>query len=127
MSSCAQVHPQSNNNLDSIFNSNFLTLDSVAIGIKKKSQLTQEQKSFLYLVDGWIDGNTSFNHYGGVTFDQKSIEKWKYWYTRNKSKIDPKEFVEAFQILLLFLTTGTAPEKDLDYLEELNKKYRRLM
>jgi hypothetical protein len=124
--SCGNVYPQSDHNLDRIFDSNFLVLDSVAKGLKKQHLLTPEQTSFLYLIDGWGDAKTSFNHSQGIVFGEESIKKWRSWYSKNADKIDQKEFHKAFQILFTFLTKGTVPESDLDYLEELSKKYHSL-
>jgi hypothetical protein len=124
--SCGRVYPQSNHELDSIFNSNFFVLDSVATGTKKQYQLTAKQTSFLYLINGWVDAKTSFNHSNGIIFDKKNVKTWRSWYSKNSNKIDREEFYKALQILFTFSTTGTVPESDLDYLEELNKKYRSL-
>lgn len=124
--SCGNLYPQSNQELDPIFDSNFLVLDSVAKGLKKQHQLTPEQTSFLYLIDGWVDAKTSFNHSQGIVFGTESIKRWRSWYLKNANKIDEKEFHKAFQILLAFSTKGTVPESDLDYLEELSKKYHSL-
>lgn len=126
LASCGSVYPQSSNELDSTFDANFVVLDSVAKGMKKQNQLTPAEMSFLYLIDGWVDAKTTFNHAEGIVFDEQSIKTWRSWYSKKSNKIDPKEFYKAFQILLTFSTKGTVPESDLDYLETLNKKYHSL-
>jgi hypothetical protein len=124
LASCGRLYPQSNPELDSIFNYNFLVLDSVAKNMKKQSQLTPKQASFLYLIDGWVDSKTSFNHSDGIVFGIGNVQIWRSWYKKNSSKIDVDEFYKALNIEYTFFTKGVVPEADLEYLSELSKKYR---
>lgn len=128
---CLLVHSskaeaQDSSELDEIFNRNFVVLDSVSYQLKNQTRLTKEETAFLYLINEWSGTPADFDHYRGLKFNAQHVTHYRKWYTTHKKVIDSNEFREALEIQTRFFTQGTVPDKELEYLEQLSKKYRKL-
>lgn len=123
---CGTVRSQELTNVDSVFSYSFSVLDSVSVGTKKMNQLSDDQKSFLYLIDLWVPGHSKWDIQGIPLFTRESVTAWKRWYFKNSKKIDTSDFYTTIKIFEKTLKGGSTSEEELVVLEKIGKKYRAL-
>lgn len=126
MISCGSVRSQGKSEIDSFVKSNFDVLDSVARALKNQRNLTSKQTAFLYLINGWVNSTAEFDHNKGFIFNEQHVLAWRRWYLKNEKSIDVKEFYKVISIYDDLFTNGIVPDEQLNYVGNLDKKYRSI-